>query len=118
MDMSSKGRFVVFSSFDDGVVEGDTNGTWDLFVRDVITGDTERVSLISNGVSPTNTGPYTLVTVSDDGNIVAFVSSAADLVPGDNNNRYDVFVREPARRLPPVETREPANCSPMPFGHQ
>jgi len=27
-DMSSNGRFVVFSSFDDGVVEGDTNGTW------------------------------------------------------------------------------------------
>gem|GEM_PF-5584198 len=96
-DMSSNGRFVVFTSFDDRVVEGDTNGTWDLFVRDVVTGETERVSLTSDGLSPTNNAPYSRATVSDDGNIVAFVSSAEDLVPRDTNRRDDVFVRDRAK---------------------
>jgi len=66
-DMSANGRFVVFSSFDDGVVD--------------------------DGLQTTTTGSIFTAAVSDDGNIVAFVTSSADLVPGDTNTRDDVFVR-------------------------
>lgn len=93
-DMSANGRFVTFSTRDDGVVSGDTNGAWDLFVRDVVTGETKLVSLTSNGLSPADADAIQTAAVSDDGNTVAFVSLAADLVPSDNNNRNDVFVRD------------------------
>ena len=93
-DMSANGRFITFSAFDDDVVSGDTNGTWDLFVRDVVTGETELVSLTSDGLQTNTTGSIFTAAVSDDGNIVAFVTGAADLVPGDTNTRDDVFVRD------------------------
>jgi len=92
--MSFNGRFVAFSTRDDGVVAGDTNGLSDLFVRDVVTGEIKLVSLTSDGLSPADAGDFRTAKVSDDGNIVAFVSLTADLVPGDNNNRRDVFVRD------------------------
>ena len=36
--------------------------------------------------------------ISADGRVVAFMSSATDLVPGDTNGEEDIFVHE--RRLP------------------
>src|SRR6266852_4725928 len=53
------------------------------------------------GTSITPNGPSSLQdiyrphnSVSADGHYVAFVSSASNIVPGDNNNRPDVFVRD------------------------
>lgn len=94
VDMSSNGRFIVFTTTDDDVAEGDTRNSWELYARDVVTGEAELVSLPTEGLPPTNAGTFRVATVSDDGNIVAFVSSVADLVPGDTNRRKDVFVRD------------------------
>ncbi|MGN6377899.1 MAG: hypothetical protein ACTHNU_03010, partial [Gaiellales bacterium] len=38
------GRFVLFNSKASNLVPGDTNGKWDVFVRNVQTGHTYRVS--------------------------------------------------------------------------
>ena len=54
--------------------------------------DTERVSLTSTGAEPTFRSNYPVI--SADGRIVAFESSADDLVPGDTNFSRDIFVRD------------------------
>ena len=46
--ISADGRLVVFSSRARNLVRGDTNDTWDVFVRDLMAGRTRRVSLTSS----------------------------------------------------------------------
>lgn len=73
------------------LVPDDTNGAADVFVVDRQTGEIERVSVSSEGQE----GNYSVVfwpSISDDGRIVSFASSADNLVPGDNNGFWDVFV--------------------------
>jgi Tol biopolymer transport system component len=99
--VSTDGRFVGFVSLASTLVAGDTNGTSDVFVRDRVTGTTERVSVDSRGrqstggdaggVLDTNWGPPA---ISADGRYVAFASSATNLVKGDRNLVADVFVRD------------------------
>jgi Tol biopolymer transport system component len=88
------GRYVAFSSWEDNLVPGDTNNSFDIFVRDRSTGGLERVSLSDAGVQGDDwsLGPA----ISSDGNLVAFSSLAKNLVAGDNNFDFDVFVRDRA----------------------
>jgi len=90
--ISADGRYVAFQSNASNLVEGDSNGVPDVFVRDRLTGDTERVS-VSSAEEEANGDSWTL-SISADGRYVAFLSSAANLVEGDNNGTYDVFVRD------------------------
>jgi Tol biopolymer transport system component len=95
--LTPDGRFVVFSSAADNLVAGDTNGSADVFIHDRLTGTTERVSVDSSGAQGHgDSGDYTPSAVSADGNVVAFESAAADLVPGDTNGAIDIFVRDRA----------------------
>jgi Tol biopolymer transport system component len=76
------------------LVTGDTNGVWDVFVRDMRTGVTRRVSVGSDGgQSDSYSGDES---ISADGRQVAFTSLATNLVPGDTNDDFDVFVRDEA----------------------
>jgi Tol biopolymer transport system component len=70
----------------------DTNGTYDVFVRDRLLRTTECVSVAPNG-RPGN-GPSGAPVISADGRYVAFNSGCTDLVPGDSNDRVDLFVRD------------------------
>ena len=92
--VSVDGRFVAFYSEATNLVLEDTNGTGDIFVRDRQTGATERVSVDSAG-SQANGGSYDAA-VGWDGRLVAFYSAATNLVAGDTNNSWDVFVRDRA----------------------
>src|SRR3972149_453001 len=47
--LSADGRFVAFHSWASDLVPGDTNGTYDAFVHDRLSGATERVSVSSSG---------------------------------------------------------------------
>ncbi|MGR8999097.1 MAG: TolB family protein, partial [Gammaproteobacteria bacterium] len=49
ISISADGRYVSFGSFASNLVDGDTNGRYDAFVRDRITHTTERVSVDSSG---------------------------------------------------------------------
>ena len=97
--ISASGRFVAFVSFASNLVPGDTNDAscgdppfcGDVFVRDRATGRTERVSVGRRGRQAN--GDSTLPRISGDGGLVAFVSGATDLVPGDTNDGRDIFVR-------------------------
>ncbi len=92
--ISGDGRFVAFMSDAPSLVPGDTNGTHDIFVRDLQNGTTERVSLGSNGAQGDGSSYYP--SISDDGRFVAFMSDAPNLVPGDTNGTGDIFVRDVA----------------------
>lgn len=90
-----EGTIVGFYSDASNLVTLDTNQMRDVFVRDVRTGQTERVSVSStgaqaNGASHAQGGN---VAVSGDGNAIAFYSAASNLVAGDTNGRSDVFLR-------------------------
>jgi Tol biopolymer transport system component len=86
------GRYVAFSSSASNLVEGDTNGTYDIFVHDRDTGVTERVSVSSGGAQAN--GWSSGLAISDDGRHVAFTSNATNLVEGDTNGTYDIFVHD------------------------
>jgi Tol biopolymer transport system component len=71
--ISADGRFVAFSSNAIDLVANDTNNAYDVFVYDRHTGQTERVSIASNGVQAL--GDSYGATISADGRWIAYQSS-------------------------------------------
>ncbi len=90
--ISADGTLVAFSSAATNLVSGDSNARTDIFVRDMSNGTTTRVSADSQGVqgNGTSSGP----SISADGRYVSFSSIAVNLVPGDTNNKSDVFLHD------------------------
>ncbi|MFT2015170.1 TolB family protein [Streptomyces sp. 796.1] len=90
--LSADGRFALFASKSAAVVPGDTNGAFDLFLRDLKRGTTERVSLAPRGVEAA--GDSLFGQLSGDGKTLVFVSAASNLVPDDTNGVDDLFARD------------------------
>jgi len=90
--LSANGRFVAFTSAASDLVENDTNGKLDAFVRDLESGITTLVSVNSAGTASGN-GNSIFPYLSADGSVVGFRSSASNLVSNDTNSTFDVFVR-------------------------
>jgi len=90
--ISGDGRYVVFDSGSDNLVPNDTNNHWDAFERDRQAGTTTLVSLGWGGVQ--GNSQSWLATISKDGRMTAFTSVATNLVPGDTNDREDIFLRD------------------------
>ncbi len=90
--ISGDGRFVAFVSSATNLVTGDTNGFSDIFVRDLQTNTTTRVSVASGGAEANNAS--FAPAISRDGRFVAFVSNANNLVAGDTNGVSDIFVHD------------------------
>src|SRR5207247_356418 len=98
------GRFVAFETSASTLVPGDTNDVRDIFVRDRLMATTERVSISSSGeqakgVEVPEIAPGLVLgsgnsAISADGRFVVFLSYANNLVPGDTNKQWDVFVRD------------------------
>ncbi len=86
------GRYVAFVSEATNLVSGDTNGAYDVFVRDRTTGRTTRVSVSTSGAQAA--GHSSPTSMSSSGRWIAFSSDAANLVAGDTNGRSDVLVRD------------------------
>ena len=90
--LSDDGRYIAFSSEGDNLVAGDDNGVSDVFVRDVLNESTIRVSVASGG-GQANGRSY-LTDISPDGRYVVFFSEADNLVGGDGNGAWDVFLHD------------------------
>lgn len=88
--LSADGRYVAFTSRSSNLVAGDRNAVSDVFVHDLLTGTTSRVSVSADGEEAN--GASVVSGISADGRVVAFTSLADNLVPGDTNGRRDVFV--------------------------
>lgn len=78
--MSGDGRYVVFESYDNDLVPGDTNGVIDVFVRDTVNDVTTRVSVSSGGVEGNAYSWRGAISYS--GRYVVFESAANTLVSG------------------------------------
>ena len=89
--ISEDGHLVAFTSVATNLVQGDTNGTWDVFLRNLASGVTERVSVATGGAQ--GTGYSSLPTMSDDGRYVAFQSTSQEFVPGGILG-INIFVRD------------------------
>jgi probable HAF family extracellular repeat protein len=89
--ISPNGRFIVFESDATNLVGTDLNGRRDIFLRDRTLNQTSRPSLTNEEGQPN--ADCTDASVSDDGLIVCFTSSATNLVAGDTNGATDVFLR-------------------------
>ncbi|MCF4165232.1 hypothetical protein L2U69_06215 [Zavarzinia compransoris] len=90
--ISADGRYIAFSSYASNLVAGDTNGQSDVFVKDLDTGATTRVSTDSGGAE--GNGQAAAPEISADGRYVAFRSTASNLVAGDTNAHFDIFVKD------------------------
>lgn len=101
LSISGDGRFVSFSSSASNLVPGDTNGVWDIFTRDLLTGTLTRDSVASDGTQANSACENP--SLSHDGRYVAFTSFATTLTPGDQFGS-DVFVRDRVSGVTTVES--------------
>jgi Tol biopolymer transport system component len=101
--ISADGRFIVFRSNATDMVPNDTNGSHDIFVRDM-QGTTTRVS-VDSFADESNGNNYSPV-ISANGAAIAFYSEAnnLDLVLVDNNSAGDVFAHGEPPTPEPTET--------------
>jgi len=90
--INADGRYVAFESWASNLVTGDNNLVQDIFVHDTQTGTTTRVSVDSEGAEDivNSNNP----SISADGRYVAFDSGATNLVTGDTNGVYDIFLHD------------------------
>ncbi len=90
--VSQNGIFYVFSSTASNLDLNDTNGTSDIFLSIPLAQATIRVSLDAQGNQLS--GIHYIPSVSEDGSRVLFVSTNDNIVPGDNNGKTDVFLKD------------------------
>ncbi|WP_306318800.1 MULTISPECIES: hypothetical protein [unclassified Streptomyces] len=93
--VSANGRYAAFSSAASNLVPDDTNGTFDVFVRDLRTDTIERVSVASDGTP--GSGTSRVAAISGNGRYVVFRSDALNLVPDAPDGpygSYDVYVHD------------------------
>lgn len=90
--LSADGRYVAFVSDATNLILDDDNETTDVFVRDMQSGVTTRVSVASDGTEANSrsTNPK----ISADGRFVVFESEASNLVADDTNGWTDIFVHD------------------------
>lgn len=91
-DTSEDGSQVVFSSMATNLVQLDANQVADVFVRDLTSKQTERISVDSLGKE--GDGASGQPSISGNGRYVAFESGAINLVPNDSNGVSDIFLRD------------------------
>jgi hypothetical protein len=91
--ISEDGRYVVFLSNATNLAAG-ANGAQHAFIRDLVNGTTQIVSVNSSGTQANSWEPTAYVTISGDGRYAVFVNASDNLVPNDANGANDVFVRD------------------------
>jgi Tol biopolymer transport system component len=97
--ISADGRIVAYASAAPDFVTDDSNSMTDVFVSERARNETTLLSRGLNGAAAD--GPSAVDSapaISADGQLVAFSSSATNLVAGDSNGVGDVFVYDRARK--------------------
>ena len=98
LSFSGDGRYLAFRSKATDLTPGVTTGNRNLYLRDLDAGvtllATPNAAGTDGGAGDADT--VTPAALSADGRVVAFDSTAPDLVAGDDNRATDVFVRDVA----------------------
>lgn len=92
--ISDNGRYVAFSSGADNLVLDDTNGKWDVFVKDLLLNEIKIVSKSTLGELGNNDSGNNYTSISSDGRYITFASSATNLVQDDTNGVDDIFFHD------------------------
>ena len=90
--MSADGNRIAFYSYASNLVGVDNNWCEDVFVHDLGTGRTQRISVADDGSQANARSLY--ASLSADGRRVSFESEATNLAPGGQGPGSDVFVRD------------------------
>ena len=90
--IAADGGLIAFESAADNLVPGDLNNSQDVFVYDRAAQAMSLISVSSVGGGGNRDSWWPAI--SADGRFVAFVSAASNLVNGDTNQAYDVFVHD------------------------
>ena len=96
--ISPDGRYVAFVTRD-----FDADFSDDVYLRDRVAGTTVRISVAFDGGPAQNNSGGPAVGLRPGGPVVAFSSSADNLVPGDGDSADDVFVRDLSGPAPVTE---------------
>ena len=104
-ELNSDGRYVVYESSAKDLVPGDNNHAADVFRTDRATGTTIVVSVTPSGARPR--GESNAIDVSADGRIVVYRSLARNIVPGDDNDLWDVFAYDTETGTTELVSRTP-----------
>ncbi|HXE76448.1 MAG TPA: putative Ig domain-containing protein [Candidatus Xenobia bacterium] len=91
--LSANGDQALFLASDPNIVDGDTNSLADLFLRDLTSQTSTRVTVATDGTQ-TNANTDVLAELSGGTRLVAFTSFASNLVSDDRNGVRDVFLRD------------------------
>jgi Tol biopolymer transport system component len=92
--VSLNGRYVAFQSRATNFDPADTDGVYDIYVRDTLVGTTKLVSRAGGATGAKGNGNSDHPEISADGRYVAFASISSNLHPGDSDSLSDVFVRD------------------------
>jgi parallel beta-helix repeat protein len=97
--ISGNGEYVTYRSTATNLVANVQFGnpsTTNVYLYNMLTGDTTLISEDSTGTMEGNGNSYTGVgsSISDNGRYVVFYSSASNLVTGDTNGYQDTFIRD------------------------
>lgn len=91
-EVSDDGRYVAFRSAAGNLVEGDSNGSWNVFERDLLTAETRLLDRRVTGEPSPVPVDRPEISMSADGRYVAFASPDGFLTGGDYDASEDVFV--------------------------
>ena len=85
---------VLFQSYASNFVAGDTNSSSDIYIKDLMTGEVELVSSNASGNIGNQASAQAIFVPGSNGRKVIFESFSNNLVAGDTNNAYDVFIKD------------------------
>ena len=96
--ISADGSRIAFWSYASDLVTNDTNGIWDIFLYDSNAATKIRLVSVATDGTQKNQGTDSVSrivqpAISADGNVVAYSTTATNLVAGDTNGVQDVFLR-------------------------
>ena len=92
--ISADGRFIAFESLATNFGDNHVSGVFKIYRKDMITGEVTPISVTPSGDDPaagTDLGSVT-PSISADGLVIAYSSDCIDVLPGDADDKYDVFV--------------------------
>jgi Tol biopolymer transport system component len=90
--LSADGRYVAFMSNAPDLVADDTNHSYDIFMHDNLSGETQRLSVTSTGGQVNDASQ--IPKLSADGRYVVFRSWATNLGAGGTTGRADLFLHD------------------------
>jgi hypothetical protein len=97
--ISADGSRIAFYSIESNLVAGDTNGLWDIFLWDRNASPKIKLVSVSSAGVQKNQGNESISrivapAISADGDVIAYSTTATNLVAGDTNGLQDVFLHQ------------------------